>query len=263
MPAGREKNLIRAARFTDANTCMRVPGPACAERFLTGGYLAALFRVTDLTVATRTIVRRGLPVSSQSGYELRQNGTAINFIVYGTPGGPSVTATWSRALTAADLDKWMLALCRCTLGASSQLTINGVNGTAASLAALTYVPPTASTSLFLGCSGVGGTQTAAGVYLAQVCLATNGAITSVTSPLAHFQSSQQARRLEELPHATLYIDYENYGGGGTPIVSPATTPTLTHFSDDVRGARVENIGTVPVPVTVRASNNNLLDWVTP
>ena len=262
MPFGREKNLIRAGFFAGATTVMRCPGPACTARMaVVGGWLAALFRVTDIVGTARTIVKRGTTVR---GFELQQLTTAIRFTVYGA-GPTSVTATWSRVLTAADVNKWMLALGRFTPSTTPsglQLTINGVSGTGVATNAFTYVPPHAADDLYLGCLDAAFAQPATGVYLAQLALAANGAVNSITSPLAHFQASQRALRLEELPHTDLYVDFEKYGGGGVDLAVGAAQ-TMTNFCDDVRSARVENFGTVPVTSTVRAASSPTADWVTP
>lgn len=270
MPFGREKNFIRAARFTTAATGFRCQAPACTARMaVVGGWLAALFRVGSISAGVRTIVKRGLSTVTPRGFELQQSGTAINWIVYGSAGSP-VTATWNRVLTAADVDKWMLALGRFTPNTTPsglQLTINGVSGTGVATNALTYVAPLVAPGaddLYLGCADVAFTQFATDVSLAQVAIAANGAVNSITSPLAHFQASQRALRLEELPHTVLYIDFEKYGGGGIDLTAIPATQTMTNFCDDVRSARVENFGTAgPVPVTMRSAASPTADWVTP
>lgn len=266
MPLGRRKQQIRFAfGFSSLGSPFQIPSPQSDHAlFLPAeGVVMALVRVLGIPAGVETIVKAG---DTAKGYELRFNGANVEAVLYGA-GPVTKTAQGIRALTADDVNKWLLVGFGGAFATPSPLGLrvfmNGQAGTATSLVGFGYGTPV-DLPIFIGCSTAAMATSLNSMGLAQVLIAHDWELSVLTSDVNlvdHYEASRDALRIEEMPGTQFYVDFGVYEGplinaGGTLVKAPA-------FGDLVRGARIEPVsGASGAAAVGMLRADRATDWVT-
>lgn len=257
MPLGRQKFYIRGVNApSGAGTlpfAVTAPQPARSNVVV----IAHLLWLSGVPAADETIEQFGN--ASTRGYRLEVLTTgAVRMTAY-RAGPANTAATSSNVLTAADANKFFIAIgIVTTAGVSVYLNTTITTTVQASPMVIQAAP---------GAAGTGGdnriliAQDAAGtgrINAVRACQnwSMNGGFPGVLSLATLFETTREAQRLEEPNGCASYIDFGRYSLG----VTTAGVVTGLPFGDDRKGGlRVAPVG-APFPQPAKMQSNLTSDW---
>lgn len=258
MPAGREKFYIRGVQAPNgAGTLpfvITAPAPPRSNIVV----VAHLLWLASIPVADETVEQFGN--ASTRGYRLEVLTTgAVRMTAY-RAGPANTTATSSNVLTAADANKFFLAIGVVTSGNVSVYLNTTITTTIQASPMVIQAAP--------GAAGTGGddriliAQDVAGtgrINAVRACQnwSINAAFPGTLALAQLFGTTREAQRLEE-PDCASYIDFGRYNLG----VTTAGVTTGLPFGDDRTGGTRVGLAGAPYPQPAKMRANRLLDWST-